>query len=188
MADKFQKLNDLEAGDFVHLDGNLLDHLKGTRKLLKSWSASNVLQDAGLYHAAYGTTGFNECLVSIKQRREITEIIGLEAEEIVYIYCACDREYFWPQIGIKEIPEFKNRFTGEEYPLNDYQLRTFCELTVANEIEISIDNPSFVKEYGKKLYSLFKNMEPYLSKQAYGFVQAVLGGKSPYNHMHGGGR
>ena len=176
---KLQKLNELGAGEIEHINGSLIDHLKGTKKLLESWSASRVLQDAGLYHAAYGTDGFNQSLLSPEERVKIAEIIGAEAEEIVYLYCACERESFWPQVGREPNPEFKNRFTGELSRLNEDQIRNFCELTVANELEIARDNPSFLKEHGPALSYIFSNMRPYLTEQAYSMVEAVLGRNTP---------
>lgn len=71
MDEKFRKLSELGAGDFDHIDGVLVDHLIGTQSLLKKWQASEVLQDAGLFHAAYGTAGFSENLVATGQRNKI---------------------------------------------------------------------------------------------------------------------
>jgi len=172
---KFRKLSGLGAGDFDHLDGSLIDHLKGTRSLLDAWSASSALQDAGLYHAAYGTAGFDENLVSTNQRNDISEIIGSAAEEIVYQYCACDRKEFFSRIGVEDNPEFRNRFTGECYHLGSDLLRNFCELTAANETEIAIDNLSFISEHGAGLNSLFLSMAPYLSQAAKNTLTAVFG-------------
>ncbi|MBL4583363.1 MAG: hypothetical protein JKX83_01985 [Pseudomonadales bacterium] len=107
MNEKFKKPAQLGAGDFEHTNGVLLDHLIATQALLKKWQASAVLQDAGLYHAAYGTVGFDEHLVSIDQRNKISNIIGKAAEEIVYLYCACDRDYFWPQFSGPSELEFE---------------------------------------------------------------------------------
>ena len=176
MDEKFKQLSALGAGDFDHIDGTLVDHLLGTQSLLKQWKASVVLQDAGLYHAAYGTAGFSESLVSTNQRDKIAGIIGKEAEEIVYLYCACDRDYFWPQFANSSNPEFKNRFTGQVFHLNQQKLNQFCELTAANELEIANDNQAFINQYGQGLYTLFKNMQGYLSSYANLSVEAVLGG------------
>ena len=68
MNEKFRKLKELGAAEFEHLGGPLINHLEGTKQLLQDWSAHQVLQDAGLYHAAYGTAGFNESLVSTSRR------------------------------------------------------------------------------------------------------------------------
>jgi hypothetical protein len=83
MNEKFKQLTKLGAADFAHINGSLIDHLKGTKDLLSSWSASQVLQDAALYHAAYGTAGFEEQMVAANQREKIAKIIGSQAEEIV---------------------------------------------------------------------------------------------------------
>ena len=178
MVDIFQKLRELGTGDFEHLDGSLIDHLQGTRNLLDEWSASAVLKDAGLYHAAYGTAGFDESLVSTLQRDEISLIIGREAEEIVYQYCACDRDYFFSRVGTTDSPEFKNRFTGDRYQLPANLLHQFCELTAANETEIAIDNPDFVEAHGKGLKILFANMAPFLSEDAKATTALVFGGEN----------
>ena len=94
MKRKLQELANLGAGEFEHLDGTLVDHLMGTMELLKEWGAVSELQDAGLFHAAYGTAGFDECMISLERRRDIAKIIGTKSEEIVYEYCACDRNIF----------------------------------------------------------------------------------------------
>lgn len=172
---KFEKLSELGAGDFAHLDGTLIDHLTGTADLLKLWSASGTLQDAGLFHAAYGTAGFDTKMVSINQRENISEIIGNEAEDIVYTYCACDRAYFWPQFGNNEVLEFRDRFNGDTYVLSCSLLKAFCELTVANELEIAKNNPKFLRESGPGLLCLFDNMSRYLSSAARQQIRDTLG-------------
>ena len=171
----FQKLIGLEAGDFNHIDGSLINHLKGTHKLLGDWKASSTLQNAGLYHAAYGTSAFNEKLVLSNQRNDIALIIGKKSENIVYQYCACDRQDFFSRIGVESNPQFRNRFTSEIYNLKPSMLNDLCELTAANEIEIAIDNPDFINEHGAGLRALFSKMNPYLSPAARNKVVGVFG-------------
>ena len=175
MNEKFENLAKLDAGEFQHLDGSLIDHLKGTQNILARWGASIELQDAGLYHAAYGTVGFSQHLVSTDQREKIASIIGIAAEEVVYQYCASDRETFFSRIGQDSNPVFPNRFTGESYSLSENMLRNFCELTAANEIEIAIDNPDFLGQYGAELNELFIRMSPYLSSVAKQDTTKVFG-------------
>lgn len=175
MEEKFKQLSVLGAGEFEHINGSLIDHLNRTKSLLEQWLAPMELQDAGLYHAAYGTAGFEESLVSTAQRKNIVAIIGKEAEEIVYTYCACDRDYFWPQFSSSNSFQFKNRFTGDLLQLTHQQLCHFCELTVANELEIAQSNKNFINTYGEYFLTLFSNMRPYLSAQANLSVQSVFG-------------
>jgi len=175
MDEKVMQLSDMGAGEFEHVNGALLDHLNGTRDILLSWDASAALQDAGLYHAAYGTAGFDEQFVSIEQRHSIAQIIGKEAENFVYLYCACDRNHVWPQFGVEKHIEYKDRFTNELLILTHQELHCFCELTAANELEIALNNPGFVCEHGQALYDLFTRMEYYLSARAMRSVRKVFG-------------
>ena len=166
MNSGFTALHALGAGEFQHLNGSLADHLNGTRALLSAWSAPTYLQDAGLFHAAYGTAGFDAKLVATSQRENIVAIVGERAEEVVYHYCACDRDYLYPRFRNGAATRFKNRFTREVSELDSRLFKDICELTVANEIEISRDNPEFIQQHGACLYNLFSNMAPFLSASA----------------------
>ena len=169
------KLKQLGVEQFEHIDGSLIEHLMGTCHLLKQWQAEPCLQYAGLYHAVYGTTGFDEQIVAQNQREIIIDIIGVRAETLVYRYCAADRMDFYEQVNQHKISALKNRFTHEEYELDDVFLRDFCELTVANEVEIAVGNEAFVAQHGAYLYNLFNNMQPYLSEGAIRANEQVFG-------------
>lgn len=119
------------------MNGSLIEHLKGTHSLLESWGASKELCIAGMYHALYGTSGFDNHLIPYIDRYKAKAILGEEIEQIVYTYGSCDRDYFWPQIGLKNTQVFLNRFTETHRRLTVCELQYFCELTVANEIEIA---------------------------------------------------
>jgi len=175
MNQKINKLTELGAGNFDHIDGTLMQHLVGTRDILTSWGASAQLQDAGLFHASYSTAGFRNRLVALDQRQQITDLIGKDAEKIVYEYCACDREVLYPRLGINSDPKFANRFTGEEYYLDPVLLKSFCELTVANEVEIAIGNPGFVQKHGAARHKIYRNMSTLLSEPAKAAIESVFG-------------
>ena len=149
-----------------HIDGSLVEHLQGTYLLLQSWGAEQDLCMAGLYHATYGTSGFDKHLISKNQREQVKNILGNKVEYIVYIYCACDRDFFWPQIGNIEQPIFLDRFTQQKYQLSFQELQWFCELTVANEVEIAMDNHPFITQYAFVLQDLFQRMRAYISDHA----------------------
>ena len=174
MDEKFRQLIELGAGEFEHVDGSLIAHLEGTMCLLKSWNASSVLQDAGLYHAAYGSSVFVQHLFELSQRSEVADIIGSDAENIVYHYCACDREAFFAQFGQIEEPMFYDRITTEKSIISFELLQQLCELTAANEIEIAINNPAFVVQHGSGLVDLFSCMQSFLSPTAQRKVRYVF--------------
>ena len=172
--DKFGMLQELGAGDFQHLNGSLEAHLKGTEKVLMDWGSSELLQIAGLFHAAYGTAGFDEHMVSLSQRQEIARIIGSDEEALVYLYCSCDRDYVFPQFGkVLEI-QFKDRFTDSIFKLEGRRLKAFCELTVANELELVYSNQEFKHTYGTELFELFNRMDSLLSLEARKAYQSAL--------------
>ncbi|EPN7879355.1 hypothetical protein M2G23_20830 [Vibrio vulnificus] len=133
-----------------------------------------MLQIAGLFHAAYGTAGFDENMVSLSQRQEIARIIGRDGEALVYLYCSCDRDYVFPQFGkVLEI-QFKDRFTGSTFKLDNAIAKLFCELTVANELELVYGSEEFKLKYGAELFELFQSMESYLSPEAKNAYKSAL--------------
>lgn len=160
---RFEALEALGAGEFDHLNGSLISHLTGTFKMLKTWDAADYVCDAGLFHAAYGTAGFDDKMVSLSQRAKIADVIGKEAEALVYLYCSCDRDYVFDRTIGKAPIAFKDRFTNECFVLDEKQARDFCELTLANEFELLLTSDAFVAKYGAELYDLFENIQHYLT-------------------------
>lgn len=172
--DKFDLLQQLGAGEFEHLNGSLEQHLTATAAILKRWGASATLQTAGLFHAAYGTAGFTDAMVSLTQRQRIAEVIGAEVEALVYLYCCCDRDFVFAQFSVSGTIEFKDRFTQTQFELSQEQLNAFCELTVANELELVYTSESFKHQYGQQLFNLFASMDAYLSEAARDAYQQAL--------------
>ena len=166
MDAKFRQLIELSAGKFEHVNGLLIAHLEGTRCLLKAWNASEVLQDAGLYHAAYGTSAFAQNVFELSKREEVAEVIGNDAENIVYHYCACDRDAFFAQFGLVDTPVFYDHITSKKSAISFEMLQQLCELIAANETEIAINNSDFVAQHGAELVDLFRRMQKFLSSNA----------------------
>lgn len=54
--------------------------------------------------------------------------------------------------------------------LTKNDLKYFCELTAANELEIAKDNIDFTKKYGPSLKDLFQRMELYLTVNANNYI------------------
>ncbi|WP_299774722.1 DUF6817 domain-containing protein [uncultured Pseudoteredinibacter sp.] len=162
--DKLQQLKALGIGEIAHLNGSLLDHLKGTQTLLQSWGANQTLCEAGLFHACYGTDGFDEAILQLEQRHKVVQVIGEPAESLLYLYGACDRGFLYPQFdGSDKCPQYRDRFTKKQFTLSEYQCRSLCELTAANELELCLASTDFKARYGKPLQKLFKAMQAFLS-------------------------
>ena len=168
------RLRALGAGAFPHLNGTLERHLHGTERLLREWGNREAVCVAGLYHAVYGTDGIEGCLTGLEARDAVRRIVGAEAESLVYVYGACDRERFHPRIGTPAQNAFVDRFAGCEYPIDDATLCDFCEITVANELDLALGNPDFARRHAAELLALFGRMQGSVSAAAQRAAVALL--------------
>jgi Domain of unknown function (DUF6817) len=151
-----EELRILGANSVEHINTDLEEHLRSTSRRLRAWCSPNSLCMAGLFHAVYGTYGFHHQLIGIERRSEVAAIIGREAEAIVYFYCACDRMYFYPRLAKQDTPEVRDRFTGEVHIPSAGTVKFFCELTIANEIDVCAPDPAgYRSKYGHYVMPLF---------------------------------
>jgi hypothetical protein len=66
----------------------IVDHLIGTAYILRDMGALPYLVDAGLFHSVYGeASSRNSPPNSLIERYEVQEVVGKQAEEIVYQFC-----------------------------------------------------------------------------------------------------
>jgi hypothetical protein len=169
------RLVDWGAGAFPHVSGTLASHVERTEALLRRWGSRHALCVAGLYHAVYGTAGIDGALVSIADRGSVAQTIGAEAERIAYLYGACDRDAFHPRIGTADQLRFVDRFTGTEYPIAHSDLGDFCELTIANELELALTSRAFRDKHRDALSALFERMRGIASAQALSSYEDAFG-------------
>ena len=146
-------LESIGTQDVDHSDGGLLAHLDSTFDILQRWGNSPDVCLAGLCHALYGTDGFSVPLLDISERDRLEAVIGPAAEELVYFYASCDREFFYPLIGSRPL-RFRDRFTNSEFEPSETMVCACLELTLANDVEISYRLEAFL-EYTKAHYSRF---------------------------------
>jgi hypothetical protein len=149
-----------------HRNGTLLQHLQGVWTLLKKWNNPESICLAGLYHSVYSTGGFEQQLISLTERNSISQLIGDEAEQLTYLFCACDRPITHPRIGNAQPLLFHDRFTCKDYPLDESQWRALCEITVANELDLGLKAPAFYRKHAAHYGKLFGRFEPWLSSAA----------------------
>lgn len=165
----------LGADALPHINGTLAAHLRGTEALLLEWGARPTLCTAGRCHAIYGTDGYPAALASRALRGRIAEQIGGETEALIYLYGACDRQVYYPRIGTASQRRFADRYTEEEYPIAEQQLRDLCELILANELEIAGGSATFRAEHGASLAELFERMRGLVSEAGFRAYRGLLG-------------
>ncbi|WP_055702303.1 MULTISPECIES: DUF6817 domain-containing protein [Streptomyces] len=185
-------LTDLGAGRLDHPGGTLLAHLGRVRDRLDQWGARPALRLAGLCHATYGTGGFAPVLLPPADRRRLRDVIGTEAEAIVFLYASCDRQATYASLtttptGESAAPDrrtaptgrtirFHDRFTGRTGIPGPRRSRDFAELTAANELDIACVDGAFRERWGADLMGLFTRLRPWLTDAAWQACERELGG------------
>ncbi len=149
-----------------HPGGTLLAHLIRTSDLLASWGRAADLVLAGLCHAAYGTDGFQTQLIGLERRQALVDLIGGEAELIVYRYGSCDRSYLSTQPVDRQPPMMRDRFTGRVARPDDGEFRSFLDLTAANEFDLVREDPEFALQAGPAVAAHLAGMGQWLSQPA----------------------
>ncbi|WP_229074732.1 DUF6817 domain-containing protein [Actinoplanes sp. DH11] len=129
-------LRERGADTVKHPGGTLYQHLCRVEEQLGELGHGPAVRAAGLTHAAYGTDGFDLALVFWGSRDELRELVGEEAEELVYRYGSCDRERTWPRLP--ESHEVADRFTGEVTKLDGEELTAFIDLSLVNELDVIV--------------------------------------------------
>ncbi|MFB0630987.1 DUF6817 domain-containing protein [Streptomyces sp. AB3(2024)] len=166
-------LEELGASTADHPGGTLGAHLRRVREQLERWDARPALQLAGLCHAFYGTDGFATAPLPLGQRSRLAEVIGAEAESIVYFYASCDRDASYPSLADAGSP-FRDRFTGARFVPTLRRRRDFVELTAANEVDIARVDGDFRARWGADLLSMFTRLRPLMSPPAWQDCATVL--------------
>ncbi|WP_437965339.1 DUF6817 domain-containing protein [Sorangium sp. So ce260] len=177
MEQSVELLVSLGAGTVKHPGGTLLAHLLRVETMLRKWGASDEVREAGLLHALFAPDGSPDpyyTMLSLGERPRVAALIGSYAEELVYFYGACDREYTYPRL-MEPSDQWRDRFTNEIKTPSEERLRGLMEITAANEVDIASHNPAFRARYGADLYELFSRTRPLLSAGAWAHCQAVLG-------------
>jgi hypothetical protein len=130
-----------------HPSGDLEAHLQATYALLTRWQAPEPVCLAGLAHALYGTFGFEPALAPLSARPDVAAVLGEAAEMIVYFYCACDRPFCYPELARSDTPQWRDRFSGAVFHPRAEELAAFCELTLANELDVARHDRSHWHHY-----------------------------------------
>jgi hypothetical protein len=111
-----------------HPGGTLYAHLGRVHDRLTALGHPPHVALAGLAHAAYGTDGFDLTLLDVADRAVLRELTGPEAEDLIYLYGACDRSRTWQPLP--DTHQVWDRFTGAVHTLAPEQVRPFADLSL----------------------------------------------------------
>ena len=88
-----ESLQSFGAGAVQHGNGrSLLEHLRGTARIVGSWQQPESVQRAALFHSIYGTDTYRQRALPLEDRARLQATIGDEAERLVYLFCVLSRE------------------------------------------------------------------------------------------------
>ena len=156
-----------------HPGGTLYSHLCRVEQRLAAAGAAPYVQLAGLTHAAYSTDGFDLALIPWTDRDVLRAVIGLEAEELVYLYGACDRDRTWPALATTSTVH--DRFIGHKRVLESHLIGPFVDLSIVNELDVIEQNPALLVKHGDYFRDLFARWAPLTSPKVADEIQRLMG-------------
>lgn len=127
-------LEELGAHATSHSRRTLLEHLRGTRDLLDEWGNPPHVCTAGLFHSIYGTYVFDKQSADMSMRERITEVLGRDAEWLVYVFCVTDRRCFYDHLGEPRL-RLRDGVHDCDLELDRETLAALIEIEVANTVE-----------------------------------------------------
>ncbi|MEU4427411.1 DUF6817 domain-containing protein [Actinoplanes sp. NPDC024001] len=171
-ADVRDWLQQCGADTVRHPGGTLYAHLCRVEERLAKLGHGDDVRSAGLTHAAYSTDGFDLALLFWQDRDTLRDLVGAGAEELVYLYGACDRHSSWARLA--ETRQVTDRFTGETRELTDEQLTPFVDLSIVNELDVIEQNPALLAAHRDHFERIFAAWEPVASAPVVADAQRVL--------------
>jgi hypothetical protein len=163
-----KELVQLGTGESEHSTRSLLDHLDGVCQLLEQWGNPPEVCIAGLFHSVYGTESYTIQSVGLERRAYIRGLIGERTEELVYLFCACDKSHFTDNFAKPGDYTVMDQFKDKEVAISNSTLEALAEISIANMLE---QLPSVEHLIGRQkleyLFAQWKPAKPFVSARAY---------------------
>ena len=166
-------LQERGAGEIPHPGDVLLLHLRRVEERLRGHGADDVLCRAALAHAVYGTDGLDVQLLTLDEREVLADLAGEEAEQLVYLYAACDRRRTWS--GLAATRQVHDRWTGAVITPEPAVLARFVDLSIVNELDVMEHAPHIKAKDGVRLLGIYRSWEGFGSRQVSRDAYRVLG-------------
>ncbi len=162
------------ASRLAHSRDALYAHLCGTRELLRAWGARPALCDAGLFHSVYGTESYWSSLLATELRTQVREMIGVEAEEIVFLFGVMTKPSFYANLHRREGFKLQHRLSRERIDIDRRRLCDLCNVMAANWLEqrprVSAERQGVRREEFRTMLPLLLPAARTAISLAYGFT------------------
>lgn len=156
-----------------HFGRPLTSHLVETGRWLEKWGSPRALVAAGAFHSIYGTEEFRQRAVSLERCPEIQEIIGEEAEALVYLFCLADRHALFAAQSAESYSVLLPSF-GTRAELEEPTFAALLELEAANIVDSALHQADNPPAAGRFWLERFESVKPWLSNRAYHTARDVL--------------
>lgn len=113
-----------------------LTHLFGTCYGIMNAGYREALWKAGLFHSLYGTTRTKSIHYPLKRRGEMAELLGAEAERLVYLFCAMDILAFYREIQRRDrVLEIRDRLANRVLSITPKEFEDLCVMHLFEAME-----------------------------------------------------
>jgi hypothetical protein len=130
-----ERLRRFQIYALPHCNSTLIEHLRGTHRILAAWGSPEYLRLAGLCHSIYGTESFVRQPASLADRNYVQSVIGPEAERVAYLFCAHEKESLWENLPRDGGYSIRDRFLAEPVALAEKEIADLVTVTLANWLE-----------------------------------------------------
>lgn len=150
----------------------LLDHLEGTREVLAGWGCPTDVCLAGLFHSVYGAEGGRARArdANLGRRDDVRALIGAGAEELAYLYAACERRSLFTTTALVGAHALNDLFAGREVPVSEATLRSLLTIEAANFVEGPVERIDLPETLLATIARLWERAQPFVSPHAYAQV------------------
>ena len=169
-------LQELGADGNPHSMRTLTAHLIGTAELLERWGNAEPICTAGLFHSIYGTEYYKRQTADLSLRPMISARIGERAEELAWLFCACDRLAL-PRLAATGDRRLTGRLLVEPVVLSDETLRALAEIEIANALEQCPPGPLASVELRTRWAQRWASFEGWLTPGAWAAFQSWCRGE-----------
>ncbi|HZM17410.1 MAG TPA: hypothetical protein VFE28_15530 [Candidatus Krumholzibacteria bacterium] len=128
-------LDELGTRTIPHFGRTLHDHMLGVHALLEAWGNEEAVCLAGLFHSIYGTQTFAARAAGVDQRPALRARLGPRAEELAYLFGACDRDHFFTNLESDAGHFVRDVVEGRDVAVDLETLRALLEIDFANDFE-----------------------------------------------------
>lgn len=158
--EKLEFLRSRDADTIGHSERSLLAHLLGCRRLLISWGAGAPLVDAGLFHSVYGTEFFRSPSIPESDRSLVRNLIGTQAERLVWLYCRLQRTHFESEASRGTPDHIVDHAFGSTVAIARDEVAAIANLLAADCLEQLLRHPSRSSRRAERYFQLRSHLLP----------------------------